>query len=217
MYSTLDPQPRAPLFRTHNGTLSRNKYINEMRKRLKDNGYKDYKSSATALAGGQHNMPLITVSLNTTSNASVGGLLKPSRGISISARLTNSTFPNRAFGACDTDLPQRPQWTGHINSNSHIPSTHQSQRLHTLPSLPPELLMLSRTLYTFYRAQLASHLAGPARTSPVLTGPETSSSSEVSCNGSPSGGGYVQPRLLAVLAAPAIQESSLSLLVSTNV
>jgi hypothetical protein len=41
---TLDPQPpRAPLFRTHNGTLSRNKYINEMRKRLKDNGYKDYK------------------------------------------------------------------------------------------------------------------------------------------------------------------------------
>jgi hypothetical protein len=41
---TLDPQPpRAPLFRTHNGTFSRNKYINEMRKRLKDNGHKNYK------------------------------------------------------------------------------------------------------------------------------------------------------------------------------
>jgi hypothetical protein len=39
----LDPQlPRAPLFRTHRGTLSRNKYINEMRKRLRDNGYQDY-------------------------------------------------------------------------------------------------------------------------------------------------------------------------------
>ena len=44
---TLDPQPlRAPLFRTHNGTFSRQKYINEMRKRLKDKGYKDYKSYA---------------------------------------------------------------------------------------------------------------------------------------------------------------------------
>jgi hypothetical protein len=43
----LDPQPpRAPLFRTHNGTLSRNKYINEMRKRLKDNGYKNHKRYA---------------------------------------------------------------------------------------------------------------------------------------------------------------------------
>jgi hypothetical protein len=41
---TLDPQPpRAPLFRTHNGTLSRNKYISEMRKRLKDKGYKNHK------------------------------------------------------------------------------------------------------------------------------------------------------------------------------
>jgi hypothetical protein len=41
---TLDPQPpRAPLFRTHNGTLSRNKYINEMRRRLKDNGHTNYK------------------------------------------------------------------------------------------------------------------------------------------------------------------------------
>jgi hypothetical protein len=41
---TLDPQPpRAPLFRTYNGTLSRNKYINEMRKRLKDNGHQNYK------------------------------------------------------------------------------------------------------------------------------------------------------------------------------
>jgi hypothetical protein len=44
---TLDPQPpRAPLFRTHNSTLSRNKHINEMRKRLKDNGYEDHKCYA---------------------------------------------------------------------------------------------------------------------------------------------------------------------------
>jgi hypothetical protein len=41
---------------------------------------------------------------------------------------------------------------------------------------PLELPLLSRTLHHthFYRAQLASHLAGSARTSPVLTGPETS-------------------------------------------
>lgn len=44
---TLDPQPAtAPLFRTRNGTFSRNKYINEMRKRLKDIGVKDYNGYA---------------------------------------------------------------------------------------------------------------------------------------------------------------------------
>jgi hypothetical protein len=65
--------------------------------------------------------------------------------------------------------------------------------------------MLSRslTIILFHLAQLASHLAGSARTSPVLTGPETSS--EISCNGSPSGGSYVQLRLLAVLAVLTIQ------------
>jgi len=88
-----------------------------------------------------------------------------------------------------------------ITFNS-ISTSFPRQRLHTLLSLPLELpsratIALSYTSPTqFYRAQLASHLAGSARTSPVLTGPETSS--EVSCNGSPSGGGYVQPRLLAV-------------------
>jgi hypothetical protein len=41
---------------------------------------------------------------------------------------------------------------------------------------------------------LQGALARSSRTSPVLTGPETSS--EVSCNGSPSGGGYLQLRLL---------------------
>jgi hypothetical protein len=46
---TLDPQPpRAPLFRTHNGTLSRNKYISE------HTNYKYYSGHSSRRGAAQH-------------------------------------------------------------------------------------------------------------------------------------------------------------------
>jgi hypothetical protein len=44
---TLDPQPsRAPLFRTSNGAFSRNAYVGEMRRRLRNKGEKNYSQYA---------------------------------------------------------------------------------------------------------------------------------------------------------------------------
>src|ERR1700723_2161254 len=75
----------------------------------------------------------------------------------------------------------------------------------------PRLLVL---LYScpFHRERWQDHLGPPLSSQ----GPRPHRRSPAT--GSPSGGGYVQPRLLAALAAPAIQLSSLFLLlVSTNV
>jgi hypothetical protein len=63
----------------------------------------------------QHAADNPMASLNTISNASVGGLLKPLKGISISDLQIplEPPSPNRPFSACDSHrLPQRPQWTG---------------------------------------------------------------------------------------------------------
>jgi hypothetical protein len=110
------PSHREPLYSEHTMAPSRvtNMYINEMRKRLKDDGHQNYKgySLATTPAVEQHSTPLITASLNTTSNASVGGLQgvfphQPSLQVP-----PEPPLPNRPFGACNSNLPKCPQLTG---------------------------------------------------------------------------------------------------------
>ena len=201
---TLDPQPpRAPLFRTHNGTLSRNKYINEMRRRLKDNGHTNYKCysghSPRRGAAADNGIEYDIQRLGRWSSEAFKRYFHISQAYKfhLNRRFqTGRSVP--VIRPHSTSLPDRIR-------NSVTPTSHiHLYQLHSYGSVSihcPRSLQSGQTLSLhLYWAQLASHLAGSARTSPVLTGPETSS--EVSCNGSPSGGGYVQPRLLAVLAAP---------------
>jgi hypothetical protein len=115
---------------------------------------------AIALAVEQHNMP--PTSSNTTSNTSLQGVLPHKSGLKTLMTMSMDQH----------------------TSSTHSPLSTSSlqQRLHPLsplPPLPPERQMLSRTLFTFYWEQLASHLVGSARAFPALTGPEISS--EVSC------------------------------------